>query len=208
MTNKYSSSDIQDLWQSQPTELPRISLEDLRGKTHKFERKIFWRNIREYAAGAFVVVCFGFYEWKFPALLLRIGSGLVIAGTIYVMFQLHRRASCHSAPADMGLSTGIEFYRKALERQRDALRGIWSWYLLPFVPGFAVFFTGTAVSQWTSHPVGMASLLKGYGIVVGLVAAVFYAIWKLNQRGADKLQAQIDEMNALGSHPESGEHVC
>jgi hypothetical protein len=54
----------------------------------------------------------------------------------------------------------------------------------------------------------MASLLKGYGIVVGLVAAVFYAVWKLNQRGADKLQAQIDEMNALCSHPESGEHVC
>jgi hypothetical protein len=197
MTNESSSSDVRDLWQSQPTEPPRISLEDFRGKMRKFERKIFWRNLREYAAGAFVVVCFGFYEWKFPALLLRIGSGLVIAGTIYVMFQLHRRASFRSAPADLGLSPCIEFHRQALERQRDALRGIWSWYLLPFVPGLAVFFTGTAVSQWTFHPVGMGSLLKGYGIVVGLSAAVFFAVWKLNQRAADKLQAQIDEMIAL-----------
>jgi hypothetical protein len=208
MTNESSSSDIRDLWQSQPTEPPRISLEDLRGKMQKFERRIFWRNIREYAGGVFVVAAFGFYEWKLPALLLRLGSGLTIAGALYAMFQLHRRASVRPAPADLGLSTCLEFRRQSLERQRDALRGVWSWYLLPFVPGLAVFFMGTAVSQWTAHPVGMGHLLMGHGILVGLVGAVFFAVWKLNQRGADRLQAQIDEVTELCSHPESGEHVC
>ena len=197
MTNESSSSDVSELWQSQPTEPPRISPEDLHGKVRKFDRTIFWRNIREYAGGVFVVVAFGYYEWKLPALLIRLGSALIIAGTVYVMFQVHRRASVRPAPADLGLSPCLEFHRQSLERQRDALRGVWSWYLLPLVPGLAVFFMGTAVSQWKAHPVGMGHMLLGYGIMLSLVAAVFYAVWRLNQSGADKLQAQIDEMIAL-----------
>jgi len=208
MTNESSSSDIRGLWQSQPTETPRISPEDLHGKMRKFDRRIFWRNVREHAGGAFVVGVFGFYEWKFPALLLRLGSGLIIAGTLYVMFQLHQRASVRPAPADLGLSTCIEFHRQALERQRDALRAVWSWYLLPLVPGLAVFMIGSAVNQWTAHPVHMGSLLRGFGIVAGLVTAVFYAVWRLHQRGADRLQAQIDEMTELCRNPESGERLC
>jgi hypothetical protein len=208
MTNESSSPDIRGLWQSQPTQPPSISPEDIRGKMRKFERRILRRNIREYAGGIFVVVAFGFCEWKLPAPLFRLGSGLAIAGALYVMFQLHRRASVRPAPGDLGLSTCIEFHRQTLERQRDALRGVGSWYLLPLVPGLAVIMIGTAVNQWTAHPVGMGHLVMGYGIVAGLVGAVFFAVWKLNQRGADRLQVQIDEMTALRSHPESGERPC
>ena len=136
------------------------------------------------------------------------GSGLTIAGALYVMFQLHRRASVRPAPGDLGLSTCIEFHRQTLERQRDALRGVGSWYLLPLVPGLAVIMIGTAVNQWTAHPVGMGHLVMGYGLLAALVGAVFFAVWKLNQRGADRLQVQIDEMTALRSHPESGERLC
>lgn len=208
MTNEPASPDIQDLWQSQPTEPPRISPEDLRRKMRKFERKIFRRNLREYTAGAFVMAAYGFYEWKFPQPLMRVGSGLVIAATLYVMFQLHRRTSMQPAPADLGLSTCIELHRRALERQLDALRTIWSWYILPFLPGLAVFLTGTAVSQRAAHPMSLFHLLRGYSIPVGCMAAVFYGVWKINQWAARKLQAQIDEMTELSNHSESGEPLC
>jgi hypothetical protein len=82
-----------------------------------------------------------------------------------------------------GVSTCIEFHRRTLERQRDALRGVGSWYLLPLVPGIAVIMIGTAVNKWTAHPVGMGHLVMGYGIVAGLIGAVFFVVWKLNQRG-------------------------
>jgi hypothetical protein len=202
MTNEPASPEIQGLWQSQPTEPPRISLEDLRRKMSKFERKIFWRNFREYAAGVFVVAAYGFYEWKFPQPLMRVGSALVIAATLYVLFQLHRRASVQRAPADLGFSPCIEFHRQALERQLDALRTIWSWYILPFLPGFAVFLTGSAISQRAAHPMSLFHLLRGYSIPVGLVAVVSYGVWKLNQRAARKLQTQIDEMTALRGAPD------
>lgn len=202
MINESAPSEMNNLWQSQPTEPPRISPEDLRRKMRNFERRIFWRNLREYTAGALVVAAFGFYEWKLPALLLRVGSGLTIAGALYVMFQLHRRASVRPAPADLGLSTCINFHQQALERQRDALRSVWSWYLIPFVPGLAVFLVGTAANQWAAHPMSLGHLVMGYGILVGCVAVVFFAVWKLNQSAAEKLQAQIDELTALCKGPD------
>jgi hypothetical protein len=198
MVNDSIGSDMKHLWQSQPTEPPNFSPEQLRRKMRSFERRIFWRNVREYAAGALVLAGFGFYEWKLTALLLRIGSGLTIAGTIYVMFQLHRRASIRPAPADWGLGTCIDLHRLALERQRDALRTVWSWYLLPFIPGFAVFSIGANMSRWTAHPGNLGHLILSFGIPAGGVAAIFWAIWKLNQSAAEKLQAQIDELDELG----------
>ena len=75
----------------------------------------------------------------------------MIAGALTVMFELHRRGSARTAPADLGLSTCIDFHRKSLERQRDALRTVWIWYLLPFVPGLAIFEIGSAINQWEAN---------------------------------------------------------
>ena len=202
MTSESRSNDMKNLWQSQPTEPPRIHLEQLRKKLDKFERRIFWRNLREYAAGVAVIAIFGFYEWQFRTLLVRVGSGMIIAGTLYVMYQLHRRASRRSAPADLGSSTCIEFHRKSLERQRDALRTVWSWYLLPFVPGLTVLAFGSIASQRAAYPGHLDKLVISILASQGIIPAVFFAIWKLNRRAADRLQTQIDELNALRESPD------
>ncbi|WP_263418421.1 hypothetical protein [Terriglobus albidus] len=169
----------------------------------KFERRIFWRNVREYAAGAVVIAAFTRYEWKFHGLLVRLGSGLIIAGTLYVMYQLHRRASLRPAPADMGLSPCIEFHRKTLERQRDALQTIWSWYLLPFVPGLTVFVVGSILDRWAAHPENLEHLILNSLGPSAIMAAVFLVAWRLNRRAAARLQAQIDELNDLGDNGDS-----
>jgi hypothetical protein len=202
MTNKSASEEMKNLWQSQPTEPPKIRPEDFRRKMDKFERRIFWRNLREYAASVVAIAIFGYYEWRFRGLLVRVGSGLIIAGTIYVMLQLHRRGSVRPAPADLGLSTCIDFHRTSLQRQRDALRTIWSWYLLPFVPGLAVFEIGSAMNQWKAHPVGLGHIIIGFFASPAIMAGLFFGIWRLNQWAAAKLQKQIDELTALGKGPD------
>lgn len=201
MTNESPSTDMKNLWQSQPTEPPRIHPGQLRKKMDRFERRIFWRNLREYAAGVVVIAIFGFYEWRFRTLLVRLGSGMIIAGTLYVMYQLHRRASRRPAPADLGASTCIEFHRKSLERQRDALRTVWSWYLLPFVPGLSVLAIGSIASQRAAHPGNLGQLVISVLASQGIIPALFFAVWKLNRRAAEKLQAQIDELNAFREDP-------
>jgi hypothetical protein len=202
MSNKSASEDMKNLWQSQPAESPRIRPEDFLRKIDKFERRIFWRNMREYAAGVVVIASFGYYGWKLHGILVRLGAGLIIAGALTVMFELHRRGSVRTAPADLGLSTCIDFHRKSLERQRDALRTVWTWYLLPFVPGLAVFEIGSAMNQWKAHPVGLGHLVTSLLISAGIISAVFFGVWRLNRWAAGKLQKRIDELIALNRGPD------
>jgi hypothetical protein len=46
---------------------------------------------------------------------------------MYMVYQLHRKASSAGAPADLGWKSCAAFYRAELERQRDALRSVWKW---------------------------------------------------------------------------------
>jgi hypothetical protein len=206
MSNEFSFSFVEGLWQSQPTDAQNISPENFRRRMQKFERKIAWRNIREYVAGAFVAVVFGYYAFKFPILLVRIGCLLEIVGIFYVMYELHRRASAEPAAAELALSSCVEFQRYQLVRQRDALRSVWSWYLLPFIPGMCIFLCGLLefamrIAQAAGRPIHEGVAIAAVSLIATCIATLFFAVWKLNQWAANKLQVQIDEFDALMRDP-------
>lgn len=85
-----AGEDAKSVWKNQNVEAAVVSLAELRKRANKFERRVFWRNLREYAAGAIVVAAFGFYIWKFPIPMVRFGSILVIAGVLYVVYMLQK----------------------------------------------------------------------------------------------------------------------
>lgn len=196
MTNEPPSNDIRRLWQDQTEEAVRMSLDEIRKKAQKFQQRIRWRNLREYGAAVFVVAVFGFYIWHFHEAFVRTGSVLVIAGTLYVVSQLHKRGSAKTAPADMALTTCLDFHRRELERQRDLLRGIWWWYLGPLIPGLAVFTLGGATAN-PNHPLLAWTFAASSA---ALVALVFFLIAAWNQKCARKLQRQIDELETVERH--------
>jgi hypothetical protein len=205
MTND-SVSRMCDVWQRDSGEPPRFTPDELRRNMGKFERTIARRNLREYFAGAFVIAIFAYYTWMFPTLTLRIGCGLIIFGTIYVIYQLHRRASARPAPADLGQRSCVDFQRAELERQRDALRSVWSWYLLPFVPGMCVFLFGIfqfaiGITQAAGRPFHAGIAVAAMALIAGCVVVVFFAVWRLNRWAANKLQTQIDELDRLTRDP-------
>ncbi len=194
--------NICDLWQHGSGEAPRFTPDDLRASISKLERAITRRNLREYLAAALVLGIFAYYAWIFPTMLLRIGCGLIIAGTAYVIYQLHRKASGRPAPAEMGLRNCIDFQRSELVRQRDALNAVWSWYLLPFLPGMAVFLAGLfqftkSITEAAGRQFHTAAAIAGFSVVAGCVAMVFVLIWMLNKRTARQLQMQIEDLDWL-----------
>jgi hypothetical protein len=193
MPSEPPPNDIRKLWHDQGEEPVKVSLDEIRRKAQRHGRTIRRRNGIEYVAAAFVVAIFGYYIWHFHEWFMRIGSGLVIAGAVYVVFQLHRRGSAASAPADLGLTTGLDFYRKELERQHALLSSVWRWYLGPFVPGLAVITLGAAISNPAHSPYEWMFA----GSYAGVVALAFWLVARLNQRGADGLQRQIDELDTM-----------
>lgn len=183
----------QESWQSSVTDAKLPSPDELRAASAGFHRKIVRRNAIEYVACAVVVVAFSVYVFTLEHVLQRIGAALVVAGTLFTGWQLHRRAS--STPIEKAGATPIHlFMREQLVRQRDALAGVFWWYMLPFIPGMLVMTIGSATLQAQKHP--DASPVPG--LIVGtVIILVFVVIWWLNQRGARKLQRHIDDIDTL-----------
>ncbi|HUI58435.1 MAG TPA: hypothetical protein VLY04_25865 [Bryobacteraceae bacterium] len=185
--------DMRGVWQKQSAEDSAVSLEEVRRQARRFRGTIFWRNVREFLVLALLTAWFGLYAWKSPFPVMRAGNALTVAGLLYAAYQLHKRASAAAAPADMARKTCLGFHRAQLERQRDALRGVWRWYLGPMVPGLAVI----AVAA------GMAGFERSWsaGLVVVLFAiagaVLYFGLGRLNQGAARQLQRQIDLLDEL-----------
>jgi len=180
----------QKLWQDQPVEGITMSAEIIRKRAAKFERKILWRNIREYVASLIAVVLLAYSLVTAHDPFFQITFGLFIAGLAWVVLQLHRKGSVKGTPVGVDTLTSLRFYRAELERQRKLVGSVWSWYLAPLVPGFLVYTVGYAIRN--PRPAAWA----GLALMDGIVAGLFYVIWKMNTRAARCLQRMIDELNA------------
>ena len=171
------------VWQQREGDPMRLSVEDLERQAHSFARGIRWRNASEYAAAAVVVVFFSSQAVRATTLLERWGSCLIVLAAVFVSGYLWRRGSAAEFDSLMETRALLASHRRELERQRDLLRSVGRWYLLPFVPGFVMILIGRAAE----HPV--AALL---GSVVG--AAVLVVGWWLNRAAARELQRDIEAL--------------
>ncbi len=181
---------VQQLWQSQPLEGIKMSADAIRKRAGKFERRILWRNVREYLSSLVGAVLFGLFFAKTHDVLLRVAYVLFIAGLAWVVIQLHRKGSARSMPVSMGALPSLQFFRSELERQRDVVKSVWQWYLAPLVPGFVVLTVCYTLAR--PFPVGLASAL----LLDAAVTVLFLLVWKINMRAARCLQRIIDELDA------------
>jgi hypothetical protein len=117
-------------------------------------------------------------------LLIRIGDVLAAAGIAFVVYYLHTRSWIPAAAGDQAC---LEFYRSELVRQRDLLRGVWWWYLLPFVPGMLVITIGRVAAE--------PALAPGAAIGTLIALLLFLGIGKLNDLAAKKIQQDIDALD-------------
>jgi hypothetical protein len=180
-------SDWQALWQSQSPKEPAMSLDEIRARAQRLEHVVSRRNRREYLAAAVGIAGFLRILWLGPTTMIRVGAVLTIAGGLLVVYLIRRWGTATAFPDDLALKSAIDFHRVGLERQRDLLRRVWWWYVMPFVPGLTVLQIGQAVA----HPERMQRLIV---IAMGMVV-LMAGVYGLNRRAATKLQHRIDALN-------------
>ena len=183
-------NSLQELWQSQPVEGVKMSLEEIRRRAGKFERRIRWRNRREIVGCVLVSLIFAYFLIDTHQVLFRVSYGLFIAAMIWVAVQLHRKGSIKRVPDNLGAPSSLLFFRTELEKQRDTIRNVWPWYLAPLVPGYVMLTIAYAVTF--PRPVRWI----GVAAFDAFIVLVFIGIWKLNVRAARCLQRMIDELDA------------
>jgi hypothetical protein len=186
MTNT-PTTPIQELWQQQPVEGTRMSIDEIRRRATKFEKKIMWRNLREYVSGGIASILFVWFFVHDHNTLFRVACGLMIAGLAFMSYQLHRRASARGMPSDLGAVNALQFHRAELERQLDFLRHIWRWYLWPMIPGLSVF---ALMALMAAHRHPLLALFMNLFFAFCLIL-----VWRLNAYAARCLQKRIDELS-------------
>lgn len=185
---------VKQAWKASAADPALPDLETVRAGTDRFYRKIRFRNAIEYAASVVVFICFSAYALFLPSPVARIGAAMVVLGTLVVAWQLHRRASAAPPPERAAAQPILVHQRAQLARQRDALAGIFTWYLLPLIPGLLVMTFGPTLEHGA---LGLVHMPRSVWIRLILAVAVFTSVWLLNQRGARQLQKQIDDVDAL-----------
>ena len=187
MTDERRGDELQRLWQAQPKEETMMSLDALRAYARKLERRVAWRNGREYVAAVIVTIMFGQAIWNIPVLAIRIACAMIIAATAFVVYHLHKHGRSRPLPQDFGSASALEFLRGELVRQRDLLRRVWLWYEAPFLPGAALFLTAVAMQAprrgWLVFAIGAA-----------WVGAVLLGIHLLNAYAARRIQRRLDAL--------------
>ena len=182
---------VQKIWQDQPVEGITMSAEIIHKRAAKFERRITWRNVREYVASLIAAAFLGYFFVTAHDVLSRATFALFIAAMLWIVVQLYRKGSATRLPGGLDTLTSLRLYRGELERQRAVVRNVWSWYLAPLVPGFVVYTIGYAIKF--QRPAAWA----GLALMDTIVAGMFFVIWKMNMRAARCLQRMIDELNAV-----------
>ena len=186
--------DPVDIWQNQPVEPLTMSMEEIRNKAVKFERRIRSRNLRETVIAVALIPLFVLFLRWFPAPLARAGSVLNIAALVYVIWRMNGSAAPSRVPDGAGWENCIAFHRRELARHRDLLRTVWRWYLGPLVPGVVLFnFAIIAPKVRAGHPADWWRVLPSLALLI----AWFIVVVRLNNRAADCLQRRIDELDRV-----------
>ncbi|MBV7259977.1 hypothetical protein [Erythrobacter crassostreae] len=164
-------------------------------RANAFERRIRFRNVTEYVAGGFVALACGAAAvaafWKGEP-LIGISMALVVAGSLFVMWSLHKRGSnLTRRPED----PCITHLRRQYQRQYDALRAVPKWYLGPFIPGMLMFYAVTTVEVAESN--GWAEALSGIVGPASATIAIFGGVALANWWAARSLKAKISSLDAL-----------
>lgn len=194
MTDK---DPLRDLWATDKGDKFTMSIAELTARSDRFRSKIKRRNITEYVAAALVICIFGWMAYTIPVLSVRIGAGLIVLAALYISWKLNKIASVNAD--DAPVENVANMHRRELVRQRDALRSVWRWYLMPFVPGIVVFTLGTSIGTGASLPAWAVVLSSA--VSLSFVGAVFFGVWALNAYAARKLDEQIKALDSVSIAP-------
>lgn len=187
---------LRELWASDQGEKFTMSITELTARSDRFRSRIHRRNLIEYVAAALVVSVFGWLAFIVPVWSVRVGAILIILAAIYISWQLNR-----VAPLSQGYGSAdnlVSVYRRELVRQRDALKTVWRWYLLPFLPGIVIFVLGTKIEAGVSLPVWAIAISSAMSL--GFVALIFLGIWLLNAYAARKLDIEIKALDSVSEN--------
>jgi hypothetical protein len=159
--------ELMQLWQENllPDQMDAARIvREIAGRVERFDRTIWWRNLREYAAGAILIVYFSWMSFN-PAARLIALAGIVAVGFVMIYLLWSHRQTPPLDPSTDGKS-----YQAALldryDRQIRLLRGVKYWYVLPLYLWMLLSIVMTVPTQETGRRIRAVLLVTAFSIFV------------------------------------------
>jgi len=193
MSDQTRAKDPGTIWRDQPEEKLAVNLQQI---VNRRTEELYSSTRSEILMSIGAAVLFvAVIAWRFAPRynrLQELGFAAVIAWVVISLYRFRRRIWRRDASSpDTVAATGLEYYRKELERRRDHLRNAWLWHgplLLACLILTAILISGKALQPFRN--------------VLPLV--VLLAVWtafgfSCRLRQARELQREIDEMQPPAS---------
>jgi hypothetical protein len=181
---------LQQLWQDQPTESVSMPLNEIRRKAEELQTKGRLKALVSIVLGLLMCVVFARAFARQHNTIARLGYGVLVFSCILFAVQSYKWVWPGRLASDAAQQTCLSFYRRELEKRRDYTLHIWS------RSGLLVMFTGLAVL--VIPPLVTAPRYLPKAAPLFILLAVWFAIFlPKRKREQQKLQRELDELNAL-----------
>ncbi|HEY4084972.1 MAG TPA: hypothetical protein VGM43_03500 [Bryobacteraceae bacterium] len=123
-------------------------IDEVRWRAEELQRQLRRRNTWTWCVAAAILILFSVRFASTNAIAPRLGSALIIGGTLFIILQVWRMGAPRSLGADSNFEVFREFCRGELDRQRKLLRLILYSYILLLIPGLLLVLAGAVVYAW------------------------------------------------------------
>jgi hypothetical protein len=196
MQNDSSGNDPRTIWQNQPTEPSAMTLEKIRQKVRELHAKTR-RELIKSIAGPLIVVAICGFAIRFPDPLLRAILAFAIAWSLTGQYFLNRGMWSAPLPGDAALSTGLESYRREVERRHFLFSRIMLWQFGPVFFAIAILIVLLASLETGSRGMLLKEALLKMSPFLSLTVIWIAAVFVIRMRQRRELQREIDELNEI-----------
>jgi hypothetical protein len=187
-------NDPGSIWRDQPEEtLPVNLMQIVNRRTEALSSSTRSEILMSIGAALLLV---GVVAWRLKIAhegLLELGFAAALAWIVISLYCFRHGIWWRDTPRQDALAeTGLEYYRKELERRRDHLKNGWVWYGPLFLASiiFIAVLTGRA-------NIALQPLRNVIPLLVLLAASTGFGIWRRRLLARD-LEQEINEIVPLG----------
>jgi hypothetical protein len=192
MRDDSSENDARKIWQHQPTEASGMSLVLIRQRARDLHASTRRQLLGTLTAPLVTAFFYVFCIKQFPPLRPALHSlfAFALAWSVAGLFFLNRGNWSAAMPEDAGVSAGLEFCRRELERRRDYFHRVVLWGFVPVLLAIGTFIVALViVAGRTTFPNAIPF------IVLMIVWIAAYFVIKVRQERA--VRREIDELNDI-----------
>ncbi|HXB71440.1 MAG TPA: hypothetical protein VNY05_24610 [Candidatus Acidoferrales bacterium] len=129
-------------------------------------------------------------------MVLCVGLAILAAGSLYVAWRAHRQLWPPSTAPDHSVTTGLEAYKRELQRSREHSRNVWR-MVASLIPG-AVVFALPVIGPFLRKALEDPKMVLTNALPVCVLFATWLAfLLPVRRRRLRKIQGEIDMVDQL-----------